>query len=208
MPEEPETFLLELNDVDGGAGLGTSMATFQIAPDGAPGGLLAVVDYNAAAGEGNGSAQVVVQRNYYSSGAVTVTLTPVSGTAVAGEDFRAEPMTVSWGDGETDGKVIDIPLEDDAIVEQTEHFTVELSNATGGAVIGPNSTMTMTIGDDDQTIPDPPPDDASSMNRPARRVAAGQFGWLSILLLGVSRIARCARAVLEPVTQVDVVATP
>jgi uncharacterized delta-60 repeat protein len=188
VPEERETFLLELDDAAGGAGLGTSTTTFEIAADGAPGGLFAIVDYNAAVTEGSGYAQVVVQRNYYSSGAVTVTLTPVSGTAVAGEDFRAEPVTLTWGDGETDGKLVDIPVEGDTIVEQTEHFTVELSNATGGAAIGPNSTMTMTIGDDDATTPDPPPDD----DPPGSTGGGGQFGWLSILLLGVSRIARAA----------------
>ena len=89
---------------------------------------------------------VTVDRNYYSSGATSVTLTPVAGTAT-NADFTATPITVSWADGDAQPKSVTIPITMDNTAEPTESFTVTLSNATNGALIGPNSVLTVTITD-------------------------------------------------------------
>jgi hypothetical protein len=189
-PEEQESFQVELQEATGGAGLGSRVATIDIEADGAPAGLLAISALDAVTAEsstGLARVQVRVQRKYYATGAVSATVTPVSGTAVSGQDFAGEPVTVSWGDGETEEKLVEIQIKDDAEVEQTENFSIQLSAATGGAVIGPRSTVAVTIADDDQAMPHVPP----SSPPPAQPSGGGgRTGWLSVLLLGLGGLAR------------------
>jgi len=177
-PEAQEDFEFELYDASGGAGLGTHTATVSIGADGAPAGLISVAVNNDWVGEG-GSAQVVVSRNYYFTGTVSVLLTPVSGSATADVDFSGDPVTVTWVDGDAKEQVIDIPIRDDTEVEDAEEFTVELSGATGGAVIGPESRVTITIAANDQA-PDDPPDEPPGTTGSG---GGGAFDWLCCLAL-------------------------
>lgn len=196
LPEEPEAFRLELHDTTGG-GLGTFSTTVQIAPDGAPAGQIGVGIDSTSVGEANGSVQVSVQRMYYSTGRVSVTLTPKSGTATAGADFAGAPVIVTWEDGEMGTKTADIPITDDTNVEGEESFTVEASGATGGALMGPRSLASVTIFDNDPTaspdpppVSNPPPDDSSGHSRGG----GGSFGWLAGLLLVSAGCRRSAAA--------------
>jgi uncharacterized delta-60 repeat protein len=187
VPEELESFEVELTGTDGSSAIGTGIARVDIAADGAPAGMFAIDTSSAHQGEGS-TVRVVVQRAYYSSGAVSVTVTPVSGSAVAGGDFTAAPQTVSWTDGDAGDRYVDIPIVDDRTHETTETFTVELTGATGGAVIGPRSTMTIAIADDDPAnpgVPDPPPVGNSGSSG-----GGGHFGWLSLILLAVATAQR------------------
>jgi hypothetical protein len=43
---------------------------------------------------------VRVERKYFHDGAVSVTLTPVSGTATVSDEFIAEPVTLFWADND------------------------------------------------------------------------------------------------------------
>lgn len=176
--EEPEYFRVMLTDAQGGPGLGTRTATVAIAADGGPYGQFAI-DRDGPATEGN-STQVYVHRHYYSTGAVSVTVTPIAGSATAGEDFAPQAATVSWADGETDIKIVDIAIRDDSVPERTESFTVELSNPTGGAVIGPHASTTIRIAASDQP--------------PAESSGGGAFEYLSLLLLGVTKMLQSMRA--------------
>ena len=81
-PEEYEGFRIALGDPQGGAGLGTRNQLVSILPDGAPGGQFAVY---STYGDESAPVQVAVYRNFYSEGAVSVTVTPVAGSARAGE---------------------------------------------------------------------------------------------------------------------------
>ena len=181
--EDPEYFAVMLSDVEGGAGLGTSSATIVIGADGSPFGQFAFTDLEYNAREAD-SVQVTVARNYYYSGAVSVTVTPIAGTATAGDDFAADPITLSWADGDWEWKVAELAIMDDSDAEPTESFTVELSNPTGGAVIGPTSTVTKLI----QTSDQPPPEPAAN--------GGGAIGYLSLLLLGVMSALRSLRQAL------------
>jgi hypothetical protein len=105
-------------------------------------------------------------------------LTPGSGTATSGDDFDVQPVTFAWADGESDPKFISIPIRDDPNEEPSETFTVELSNPTGGAIIGPRSSATITIGASDE--PPPPPLSGTS--------GGGGLGFLSLLLLGIAQV--------------------
>ena len=88
--EEYEYFGISLSDVEGGAGIGTRNATVSISPDGSPGGQLAIDDYPQVISE-FGRVQAWVYRSYYFDGPVSVTVTPVTGTANAGTDFVRIP---------------------------------------------------------------------------------------------------------------------
>jgi uncharacterized delta-60 repeat protein len=127
--EEAEQFRIALSDAQGGASLGTRSATISIRADGGPNGQFSIVIVDPTVSESD-SATVRVQRNYYYEGAVSVTLTPVAGTATAGDDFIAEPVTLFWADNDVDAQTVGIALNDDAVQEGSESFTVELSNST------------------------------------------------------------------------------
>jgi uncharacterized delta-60 repeat protein len=172
--EEPETFRVILGATQG-AGLGTSSATVLIAADGAPFGQFRLFGASESFTE-SGPAEIHVIREYYSSGAVSVTLTPIAGTATAGADFFPDPITLTWADGEPGAKIARIQITDDMAAETFEDFTVHLSNATGGAVIGPQSSLRVGIRANDQ----PPPSSGGG----------GAFGFLSLLLLGLLETIR------------------
>ncbi len=176
--ERPEYFAVTLSDARGGAGLGTMTSDITIGADGAPFGQFSLpfqVDVTE-----NRSAEITVSRDYYSTGAVSVTLTPLSGTAIAGADFDGTQVTVSWADGEWGYKTAVIPIVDDSATEPTETFSVQLSNPTGGAVIGAPSSTTVRILTNDQPV------------AAQRSGGSGSVGFMSLLLLGMLKIAQVA----------------
>ena len=93
--------------------------------------------------------QVVLRRSYYFEGRVCVTLTAKSGTATAGKDFGPKPVTACWDDQYEDWQLPNLQLFNDDRKEGPETFTIELSNPTGGAIIGPIGSLTITLNDDD-----------------------------------------------------------
>jgi hypothetical protein len=178
--ELPEDFLVTLSDVQGGVGLGTSAASIFIAADGDPFGQFNIRTDTERVYEPGQGARVIVSRDYYRTGAVSVTLTPVSGTATAGADFSADPVTLSWADGDNQAWFVDFAILDDSIAEQDETFTVQLSDPTGGAFIGPNSVAEFVIW----------ANDAPSTKS---KKGGGALGYLSLLLLGFMVLFRPAR---------------
>jgi uncharacterized delta-60 repeat protein len=188
--EVQEYFTVVLSDPQGGAGLATRDATVEIQPDGSPYGQFQI-GVNTPSVTEPGTAELFVSRNYYGSGAVSVTVTPKAGTATAGSDFAPAPVTVSWADGETGAKTVTVAIPDDAVQEPDETFTVELSNPTGGAIIGPESTVTVTIAASDQP---PPPSPAPSSGGGG----GGSIGFGSLLLLGVARLLKRRRVSARP----------
>jgi hypothetical protein len=191
--EEQETFLLQLEAPAGGARVGTATATINIQADGAPGGLFTIEtteEFGIGAWEPNGYVPIQVARTYYGAGAVAVTVTPESASALAGEDFAADAITVSWADGEMGVKEVQVPINNDAEEESAEEFTVKLTNATAGA-IGARSTALIRIDDDDSASqPEPPPPQVN----PGTGGGGGGTGWLTMMLvlcLGILRRRVC-----------------
>jgi len=180
-PEEHEVFAVALEDAQGGAGLGTRNAIVEISGDGSPFGQFAINVLTPVVGESEGFAQVSVHRNFYASGAVSVTLTPVAGSATPGIDFASAPVTVSWGDGVSSPITVAIAIHDDAQREDAEEFTVALSNPTGGAIVGPRSTAAIVIRVNDL-----------STSGGGSAGGGGWFGYLSLLWLGVAGLVRSA----------------
>lgn len=102
--------------------------------------------------------QVTVTRSGGSSGAVSANFA-LGNVTTEGADYGTATVvgtgsttTVSWADGDTTSRVIEIPIVSDADgAEGDETFTVSLSGATGGASLGSNNPITVTIVNDDPT---------------------------------------------------------
>ena len=81
-----------------------------------------------------------------------------------------------------------IPIVNEKVAKSPETFTVDLSNPTNGALIGPHSHLVVTINYDYQPPAPPPPPPPSSGG------GGGAFDWLGLLCLGWLRWLqrRCA----------------
>jgi hypothetical protein len=77
---------------------------------------------------------------------VTVSYATANGTAAAGSDYTATSGTLSFGVDEAT-KTIVVPILPDDQQESSETFTVLLSGPTGGAALGANAMVTVTIED-------------------------------------------------------------
>jgi uncharacterized delta-60 repeat protein len=175
--EEPKRFAVTLDGVTGGAKFGTQHAAVEVATDGDRAGELGFAQPAISANATNGSVQIVVNRNYYSTGPISVTLTPVPGTATSA-DFSTTPLTLSWADGDSGPQTATIPIITANIVGSPKSFTVDLTNPTNGAVIGPQAHQLITINPG--SAPSPPPSSGGG----------GVFDWFALLCLGCVRWLR------------------
>jgi hypothetical protein len=122
-----------------------------------------------------------VSRNYYGQGAVSVTVrVAAGGTATPGEDFHSpgrsdwQDVVLTWGDGDTGGRNVLVPVDRDQANEPVEAFTLELVSPTGGALLGAEKQANVMIYDSPPPPPPPPSDNGGG---------GGRFGWLGALLL-------------------------
>lgn len=112
-----------------------SNATYRINEDGTPEAMLVTVTRTNSS-EGVVTANVVVQTN--------------PGTATAGTDYEnIFPFPIQFVEGDTTAKQVTIPIENDTLAEDTETISLQLTNLTGTAVLGSQSTATVEIIDDD-----------------------------------------------------------
>jgi hypothetical protein len=98
--------------------------------------------------EGDGTVTFHVKRLYGSHGAVSVHYSTADGSATAA-DYTAASGTLSWGDGETDEKMVTVSIVDDVINEGDETFSLNLDTLTGHAAIWPAATTPVTIARSD-----------------------------------------------------------
>ncbi|MEK7456390.1 MAG: Calx-beta domain-containing protein [Pseudomonadota bacterium] len=119
-------------------------------------GTLAIADTSIVEGD-SGTREIVftVSRTDGSTGAVSASWALDLGATDA-TDFIAGQVTsgsVSFADGATTAE-IRLTVQGDTSFEANEAFTLTLSDATGGAIIG-RATATGTIGNDDAAPPAP-----------------------------------------------------
>jgi uncharacterized delta-60 repeat protein len=185
--EEPKRFAVALDGATGGAKFGTQQAAVEVATDGDRAGELGFAQPAITANAADGNVQIVVNRNYYSTGPISVTLTPAAGSATTA-DFSATPLTLSWADGDSGPQTATIPIvKANIVVGSSKSFTVDLSNATNGAVIGPQAHALVTINASPPPAPAPAPSSGGG----------GAFDWFAVLCLGCVRWLR-RRALPEP----------
>ena len=98
--------------------------------------------------EKKGSAVFKVKRNGGVAGVVSVHYQTSNGTAIAGQDYVATSGTLEWADGDNREKQIEVPIIDDALVEDVETFTLTLSDPTGDATLGRSQSVVSITSDD------------------------------------------------------------
>jgi hypothetical protein len=84
----------------------------------------------------NLTARLLVQRVGSTTAALSVRYATQDGSALAAIDYVAQNGQLSWPAGDAEIKTIEVPMVDDAIVEPFEFFRVQLSDASGTALIG------------------------------------------------------------------------
>ena len=141
--EETEGFTVQLSE-PAGATVADGTATGTITDDDEPPGLS--IDDAPAVREGE-TAEFVVRLSAASGAAVTVAYETLDGTAVAGVDYTSTSGTLRFDAGET-RTTLAVPTLEDATAEETEGFTVQLSEPAGATVA--DGTATGTITDDDE----------------------------------------------------------
>ena len=95
-------------------------------------------------------AAFVVHRDRYGEGGVSVRVTAASDTATPGKDFDPTTVVLTWRDGEMSDKVVYVPVKRDRSSDGGETLRVNLTDATGGAVIAPDAgAAVLTIRDSD-----------------------------------------------------------
>ena len=153
--EGNETVNVTLSSPTGGATLGSpSTAVLTITDDDVnTSGTLQLSAATYSVGEGGGTAMITVTRTGGGTGAVGIGFATSNGTATSGADYTAVSQTVSFADGDTANKTVNIPILNDVLVEGNETVNVTLSSPTGGATLGSPSTATLTITDDDANTP-------------------------------------------------------
>ncbi len=98
--------------------------------------------------ESGGNIAISVQRLNSSTGDVSVDYATNDGSGINGEDYSTTAGTLVWIDGDQTNKIINIPIINNDLVEETESFTVSLSALTGNAFYG-DEIATVNINDDD-----------------------------------------------------------
>jgi uncharacterized delta-60 repeat protein len=185
--EGSEQFVVTLEDPSGG-GLGKSAGLVTILGDGYPYGAFRIIAATPNVEESAAAATFYVSRIDGGSGAVSVTVEPVAGTATQGTDFEAGPVTLAWADGEMSDKVVTVRITKDRIRESDETFSMVLANPTGGSVIVPDqASASVTIQDSTSS---------------GGKSGGGMVGLTSLLLLGFGALARRLRTALAALVPV------
>ncbi|WP_428312723.1 Calx-beta domain-containing protein [Hydrocarboniphaga sp.] len=146
-----ETFGFTLSSPTGGAKLGSpSAATITLLDDEVRQGTLKLSDSAFTVDEAAGVLSINVLRSDGSDGAVSVDYSSADGAAVSPGDYTAVGGTLTWADGDSTPKIIDVPIVDDSDYETTpETLTVTLAKVSGGATLGAPDTATVTIRDNE-----------------------------------------------------------
>ena len=110
-----------------------------------------------SAGEGSGTALVLVTRTGGSRGATSVMVNTSSGTARSGVDFKPTKTPVRFENRDTSPRLVEVPIREDLARESPESFKVSLAHVRCSR-LGKQRSASVTILDDDQPPPPPPPD--------------------------------------------------
>lgn len=154
MDEPDETFTLALSNLIGSATLGTSIATITIQDDDEENsaGTIAFVQNSTTVDESVGSVIVSVARSGGAAGELSVDYSFVDSSATNGADYSGVNGTLSWEDGDTDNKIIQVPILEDGSADSGETFFITLS-AEEASILGEQVTFTVQVEDDDVETP-------------------------------------------------------
>ncbi|HEX2700703.1 MAG TPA: Calx-beta domain-containing protein [Acidimicrobiales bacterium] len=92
------------------------------------------VSFNEGSAASPGTTSMVITRSGNTSGTSTVSFATANGTATAGSDYKAKPLTqVTFAPGDTI-KVITVKAIGDSVAEPDETFKLKLSSPTGATI--------------------------------------------------------------------------
>jgi subtilisin-like proprotein convertase family protein len=115
---------------------------------------ISIDDVTQAEGNtGNAIFNFTVSLTPASSGTVTVNYATANGTATAGSDYQSANGTLTFSPGQTT-KMVTVNVIGDTTVEPNETFFVNLSGASGAAVISRAQGVGTITNDDQSTQPD------------------------------------------------------
>jgi len=146
--EGPETVNIALSNPSG-APLGNPRSAVLTIDDDEDGGVLAFTSASYEVLESAGTVTLTVERTAGNDGAVSVGYATSNGSAVSGDDYVAKTGTLSWSSGQLGTKSFTVTIQDDAVLEPTQAFSVTLSGQTPGVLLGSPSAATVVIEDDD-----------------------------------------------------------
>ena len=150
--DDPEHFTVTLSNpanaelAGGGA---TVSATGEIEDDD-PKPRLSIADASLSEGAG-GAMPFAVRLDPPSGRTVAVHYATADATAVAGSDYTRVSGTLTFPAGTT-RRTIAVPVADDLLDEEEEHFTVTLSAAVNATMAAAPPLATGTIADDDDAV--------------------------------------------------------
>jgi hypothetical protein len=138
------TFTVSLAGPTGSATLGAvATASVSITGSAVP-GTLAFAGSTAFINQATGLVTLAVNRSGGSTGAVSVLYTTVNGTAQSDIDYATASGTLSWADGDSTPRTIEVPLNTLSFAG-TRSFSLVLSAPAGGATLGANASLLVTI---------------------------------------------------------------
>jgi hypothetical protein len=92
-----------------------------------------------------GVLQITATRTGGVAGAVTVHYSSSDGSAIGGANYTATEGSITWQNGESAGKIIDVPISDSHPFSGNKKFTITLSDPTAPAALGAPSATTVEI---------------------------------------------------------------
>lgn len=110
--------------------------------------VIEFVELQAVTDETSGTVSIQVRRNGNPDVVCSVDYSTVNGTATAPADYAFQTGTLNFAAGETN-KTILATITDDGLVEGDETLQMLLSNPSGGAVLGQQSSTTLAIQDNE-----------------------------------------------------------
>ena len=132
-----------------GAALGSQSTATLTITDNDVGGQIQFSAATYTVSEATAVATITVVRTGGAAGSVTVDFATIGGgTATAGADYTAVTPTLTFAAGVM-SRTVTVPITNDTLDEANETVLLQLTNATGGATLGPQSTATLTILDND-----------------------------------------------------------
>jgi CSLREA domain-containing protein len=158
--EPNETFSVNLSNATN-ATISDSQGVGTILNDDAQGGIISFSQANYVVNESSGSVTITVNRTGDTSGSATVDYATPDDSEIANVppcsqtdsiarprcDFTTALGTLQFAPGET-SKTFTVLISQDNFAEGSEGLQLTLSNLTGGAAFGANSTAVLTINDD------------------------------------------------------------
>ncbi|MBC7929317.1 MAG: hypothetical protein H7Z38_02020 [Rubrivivax sp.] len=148
LDEANETVNLTLSNPTNGASLGVQgTATLTINDDDAA----PILQFSAptySVGEDSATATITVTRTGGSNAVSVGYATTLNGTATAASDYTETSGTLNFVAGDNE-ETFTVNINNDSVHEGPETVSLAISNATGGATLGAQSTAVLTITDND-----------------------------------------------------------